>query len=156
MVDLNPAGSSFSNAYGVHNGQQVGFANINFVDRAGLWSGTAASWVDLNAFLPPTLVGSYARTIWSSGGTTYVAGSGFDAQSGQEVAVLWKSGGAPCYANCDGSTSPPVLNVNDFQCFTNKFAAADSSANCDGSTVPPVLNVNDFQCFLNKFAAGCS
>jgi len=28
-------------------------------------------------------------------------------------------------------------------------------ANCDGSTVPPILNVADFTCFLQKFAAGC-
>ncbi len=61
-----------------------------------------------------------------------------------------------CYANCDGSTVVPILNVNDFQCFLNKFAAADLYANCDNSTNPPVLNVNDFQCFLNKYAGGCS
>ncbi|MBL9030703.1 MAG: hypothetical protein JNM80_03230 [Phycisphaerae bacterium] len=61
----------------------------------------------------------------------------------------------PCYANCDGSTAAPVLNVNDFTCFLNLFAAGASSANCDGSTTPPVLNVNDFTCFLNAFAAGC-
>jgi YVTN family beta-propeller protein len=60
-----------------------------------------------------------------------------------------------CYANCDGSHTPPILNVNDFACFLNKFAAGDPYANCDGSTTPPVLNVLDFSCFLNKFAAGC-
>jgi hypothetical protein len=60
-----------------------------------------------------------------------------------------------CYANCDGSHAAPILNVNDFQCFLNNYAAANASANCDGSTVPPVLNVNDFQCFVNKYAAGC-
>ncbi len=60
-----------------------------------------------------------------------------------------------CYANCDGSTSAPVLNVNDFTCFLNSFAAGSTYANCDGGTVPPVLNVNDFTCFLNKYAAGC-
>ncbi|MFN0131072.1 MAG: choice-of-anchor B family protein [Phycisphaerales bacterium] len=61
----------------------------------------------------------------------------------------------PCFANCDGSSSPPVLNVNDFTCFLNQFAAGDPLANCDGSTTPPVLNVNDFTCFINAFAAGC-
>jgi hypothetical protein len=60
-----------------------------------------------------------------------------------------------CYANCDGSTASPVLNVNDFVCFQNHFAAGDSYANCDGSTGVPVLNVNDFVCFQNSFAAGC-
>lgn len=61
----------------------------------------------------------------------------------------------PCYANCDLTTSPPILNANDFQCFLGMFAASNPIANCDGSTTPPELNVNDFMCFLNKFAAGC-
>jgi predicted outer membrane repeat protein len=60
-----------------------------------------------------------------------------------------------CYANCDNSVVAPVLNVNDFSCFLNKFAAGDPFANCDGSTTAPTLNVNDFSCFLNKYAAGC-
>jgi hypothetical protein len=60
-----------------------------------------------------------------------------------------------CYANCDASTGAPVLNVNDFICFQNRFAAGDPYANCDGSTVAPALNVNDFVCFQARFAAGC-
>jgi len=32
---------------GVQGGQQVGVAKINDLNRASLWSGTAASWVDL-------------------------------------------------------------------------------------------------------------
>jgi methionine-rich copper-binding protein CopC len=72
--------------------------------------------------------------------------------------------GAVCYANCDGSTTPPVLNVEDFACFINEFAGAQGLphqqqvlhyANCDGSTTAPVLNVEDFACFINEFAAGC-
>ncbi|MBL9030408.1 MAG: hypothetical protein JNM80_01700 [Phycisphaerae bacterium] len=61
-----------------------------------------------------------------------------------------------CFANCDGSTAGPVLTVNDFICYLNRFAAADPKANCDASTVPPVLNVNDFVCFVGLYAAGCS
>ncbi len=60
-----------------------------------------------------------------------------------------------CYPNCDASTIAPVLNVLDFSCFLNRFAAGDTYANCDNSTTAPVLNVLDFSCFLNKFAAGC-
>jgi hypothetical protein len=69
-----------------------------------------------------------------------------------------------CYANCDHSTVEPILNVEDFTCFINAFAAAMSLphaeqvlhyANCDGSTVPPAVNVEDFTCFINEFAAGC-
>jgi hypothetical protein len=58
-------------------------------------------------------------------------------------------------ANCDGSTTAPVLNVDDFTCFINRFAEGDPEANCDGSTTPPVLNIDDFTCFITMFAAGC-
>jgi glucose/arabinose dehydrogenase len=60
-----------------------------------------------------------------------------------------------CYANCDGSTATPALNVLDFNCFLNAFASGDPYANCDASTAPPVLNVLDFNCFLNRFAEAC-
>jgi len=63
--------------------------------------------------------------------------------------------GAVCYANCDASTVKPVLNVADFTCFLEKFAAGDPYANCDGSQTDPILNVADFSCFLQSFAAGC-
>jgi hypothetical protein len=69
--------------------------------------------------------------------------------------VMGPATGTPCYANCDGSTTAPILNVNDFICFQGLYAAGHSSANCDGSTAPPVLNVNDFICFQGKYAAGC-
>jgi hypothetical protein len=64
-------------------------------------------------------------------------------------------GGGPCYGNCDGSTTTPILNVADFTCFLQRYAAGDSYANCDNSTQPPVLNVGDFTCFLQRYAAGC-
>jgi subtilisin-like proprotein convertase family protein len=88
-----------------------------------------------------------------------------DAFIGQvRFAILQLELGAVCYANCDGSTIEPVLNVDDFTCFINEFASAQglppnqqqtSYANCDGSTVEPMLNVDDFTCFINEFAAGC-
>jgi hypothetical protein len=46
-----------------------------------------------------------------------------------------------------------VLNVGDFTCFMNAFAAGDLYANCDGSALPPQLNVNDFVCFINAYGA---
>jgi hypothetical protein len=68
----------------------------------------------------------------------------------------YQSGSAPCYPNCDGTSTAPILTANDFQCFLNSFAAGESYANCDGSTGAPALTGNDFQCFLNRFAAGCN
>ncbi len=72
------------------------------------------------------------------------------------ASVSYPAAGGACYANCDNSTTNPFLNVADFSCFLQKFAAADTYANCDGSTQQPILNVADFSCFLQKFAAGCS
>jgi uncharacterized membrane protein len=62
---------------------------------------------------------------------------------------------ALCYGNCDGSGGNPVLNVSDFVCFQQRFAAGDPYANCDRSPSTPALNVLDFVCFQQKFAAGC-
>jgi serine protease AprX len=38
-------------------------------------------------------------------------------------AIHYTLTGGQCYANCDGSTTAPVLNVADFTCFLTKFAA---------------------------------
>jgi hypothetical protein len=81
----------------------------------------------------------------------YATSAGVRTESGVNVAV--RNNG--CYANCDGSTIGPVLNVGDFTCFLQRFAAGDSYANCDASTTAPSLNVGDFTCFLQRFAAGC-
>jgi hypothetical protein len=61
-----------------------------------------------------------------------------------------------CYANCDGSTTVPALNVADFTCFLQRFSSGDPYANCDGSTASPVLNIADFTCFLQAFSLGCT
>jgi hypothetical protein len=82
-----------------------------------------------------------------------MSGGGFQLLGGFLAAAT--AGPTPCYPNCDQSTVAPILNVGDFTCFLQRFAAADPYANCDNSTVPPVLNVGDFTCFLQRFAAGC-
>jgi uncharacterized membrane protein len=140
----------------------VGLGNFN----AGQGTGTAIIWDaahgmrDLNLVLANdyglNLQGFqcfWARAISADG--KVIAGYGFSS-IGQEAFIAdLHSGPAECYPNCDGSTVTPVLNVNDFTCFLNRYASGDSYANCDGSTAMPVLNVNDFTCFLNRFAAGC-
>jgi hypothetical protein len=60
--------------------------------------------------------------------------------------------GGACYANCDGSVTPPVLNVADFTCFLQQYALRRTYANCDGSTAAPSVNVADFTCFLQRYA----
>jgi hypothetical protein len=81
---------------------------------------------------------------------------GGEATVGDTITIINGSGEPTCYANCDQSTATPFLNIGDFVCFQQRFAAGDSWANCDGSSLPPVLNVGDFVCFQARFAAGCS
>jgi hypothetical protein len=103
-------------------------------------------------------------TVPSTGGVYAVSGTIGQHDAGQAtggqfaiVGGFWAAAAQdPCYANCDSSTTFPVLNVQDFSCFLQRFGAATAYANCDGSTQAPVLNVLDFSCFLQKFAAGCS
>jgi hypothetical protein len=88
---------------------------------------------------------------------TYRGQESFSGRVGPNLFITAEANsGASCYANCDSSTAVPFLNVNDFICFQQKYAAGDSYANCDNSTTAPVLNVNDFICFQASFAAGCS
>jgi hypothetical protein len=82
-----------------------------------------------------------------------IVGNGWQPYGHQEGWIVTVPAG--CYANCDDSTATPMLNVNDFVCFLNRFAAGDPFSNCDGSTDAPVLNVNDLVCFQARFAAGC-
>ena len=60
-----------------------------------------------------------------------------------------------CYANCDRSSTAPYLNVNDFACFLQRYAAGDLYANCDGSAAAPAVNFGDFMCFMQRYADGC-
>ncbi len=95
-----------------------------------------------------------ARGISADGIT--ITGIGINPDGNGEGWVAHLPRETPCYANCDHSTTQPVLNIQDFICFLNKFAAGDLYANCAPDTSPPILNVLDFICFLNAFAAGCS
>jgi len=71
VVNLHPAGATYSEAWGVSGGQQVGEAD----GHAGLWSGTAGSWVDLHALLPAGVYyESSAQSVDVSAGETWVAG----------------------------------------------------------------------------------
>jgi hypothetical protein len=124
------------------------------------WGGTGAEDpMTFEPILPPgRTYTSVLQNVGEARLTTAVPGY-FYVPSWWEVGfdnlLISVESSQPCYANCDGSSVAPILNVNDFTCFLNKFAAGDSAANCDGSSTAPILNVNDFTCFLNKFAVGC-
>jgi len=123
-------------------------SEVTTVNRVARWTGT--DWVPLGLGTNDAVsaLAVLSNTDLLIGGSFGTAGSGVST-------YLARWGCLPCYPNCDRSTSVPILNANDFQCFLNQYAAGDLAANCDGSSAIPVLNVNDFQCFLNAFAVGC-
>jgi hypothetical protein len=78
-VDLHPAGSTYSGALAVSDGQQVGRAGFGVHTHASLWSGTADSWVDLH----PTGIENSDATCIAGG---YQAGV---VNNGSPRAALW-------------------------------------------------------------------
>jgi hypothetical protein len=140
-LTVDTCGSTYDTVLSLHSGCPGTTANeITCDDDAGA-----------NGTCPNTLQSWISAQV--VGGNTYlIRVAGYNTITGNyQLNVAFAS----CYPNCDNSTTPPVLNVLDFSCFINKYAAGDPYANCDGSTTPPVLNVLDFACFLNRYAAGC-
>ncbi len=81
------------------------------------------------------------RAAYTAGAVAAYVRAGFGVQ-----------GGPACSADLNGDGA---LTVADINMFLNFFAARDPRANCDASTTVPVLNMLDFTCFLNAFATGC-
>ena len=142
--DLGVLAGGYSYAYGVNNALDVVGTSGS---RAFLWR--AGSMVDLNTRVAPGS-GWVLERAWAISDSGVIVGTGLHQGFARGFVLV-----PACYANCDNSSTPPILNVNDFVCFQQKFAAGDPYANCDGSTIQPVLNVNDFVCFLSRFAGGC-
>jgi hypothetical protein len=134
---------TLSPAFSVPSGGQFWVSVVAIVDRGGTSTDPQWGWSQAVSNNPP------ACEQW------FFSPGNFAPQSGDVSFVLNGTTGSACYANCDSSTAPPILNVQDFSCFLTKYASGDSYANCDNSTSPPVLNVQDFSCFLTKYASGC-
>lgn len=79
---LNPKGASSSIAVGVSEGHPVGTSWIKGVKRAGMWSGTAASWIDLS---PKGSARSEVRGAY--GGNQYGCA---EVSGGFESAGFWR------------------------------------------------------------------
>jgi hypothetical protein len=88
--------------------------------NATIWSGTAASAVNLHNFLPANFtMSSYATAIWHSGPYTYVLGYGFNNTTGRNEALLWKR--LPVTAYCSAK-------VNSLGCTPSMSAQGTPSA----------------------------
>ncbi len=139
------------------NGQLVGFSRggINGLDLFnGPNSAVLAGWDMLSAVGPAAGTGGLLQ--WTSG-DVITSGGTLIFNNGQSAATFEAIiGGGGCYADCDTSTGPGVLDIFDFLCFGNRFAAGDPYAcDCDTSTGLGVCDIFDFLCFGNEFNNGC-
>jgi hypothetical protein len=143
LLALSAAGRS-AEAVGAYNAYRRG-ARQTFLTGASILfrrSGIDPTYQPNSAGLPDVALGALGLAELIQPGSV-----------SQVLALPYQPCG--CYANCDGSTTQPILNVGDFTCFLQRYSAGDPYANCDGSTIAPVLNVADFSCFLQRYAAGC-
>jgi hypothetical protein len=152
--------ASYDDGTGHHLYAGGGFQIGGTLTRVARWNGTA--WSSLGggvagSFYPEIMASCEldAGPLSPDGPALVFTGRFTSAGAVSAGKIATWVGCTGCYANCDGSLMSPVLNVNDFICFLNRFGSGDPVANCDGSTAPPTLNVADFVCFLNKYAAGC-
>jgi probable HAF family extracellular repeat protein len=158
IQDLDAQGGldfSFAYAMSADGSVVVGSSSAAPGDHAFLWT-SALGMVNLNTYLPSLGLDLTGWTLTSATGISADGSAivGYGTFNGADRAFLVR-GYSACYANCDASTTAPMLNIADFTCFFQKFATGDSYANCDGSTAAPRLNVVDFTCYLQKFAQGC-
>lgn len=152
-VNLNPAGAISSEAKGVLNGMQVGFAQTAMGRRASLWRGTAASWVDLHAFLPPEFSSSSARDIASDGTTVSIAGFGFNTINNRTEALIWR---APDPSGCDVLDPAPLNAAVEFESiqaiFTGGVGQEARCTTCHSPNVSAGLSLapeNSFAALVN-------
>jgi hypothetical protein len=143
-------------AYNALRGRIMLFGGLSGSGVMGdAWEWTGDTWVSL-----PMQHGPGPRSDFGMVQTA----RGITLHGGLSFTETWDLVLTDCYANCDCSSAEPRLNIDDFTCFINQFAAGSvlphaqqigHYANCDGSTQAPALNIDDFTCFINLFAAGC-
>lgn len=151
-------------------GEPLGNGQYSYIPQQAVTIQTGQTyWVTVRE--APSSLGMFT---WagSAGPPLGMAVSAGYVQDGQGSPVyngfsVW--GGFDCYANCDGSTASPVLNIADFTCFLEQFAQGMSLpfnstwqayhyANCADGVIPchhNCLEISDFTCFLQTFALGC-
>ncbi|HEX8720435.1 MAG TPA: hypothetical protein VF736_07385 [Pyrinomonadaceae bacterium] len=100
VVNLHPDGYAFSEASATNGTRQAGFGFVGDADtlvghkHALVWSGDAASAVDLNQFLPPGFTDAAATGIDAAGNVVGWASKGSPDVPANVHAVMWVPGTA--------------------------------------------------------------
>ncbi len=126
--------------------------------RKGIYAWDGQSWEHIGSMTwgRGTASNASVQAMLSHDQSLHIGG-GFTVIDDQIVSArIARYGLSACYADCDRSTGPGILDIFDFLCFGNRFAANDPYAcDCDTSTGLGVCDIFDFLCFGNEFSAGC-
>jgi hypothetical protein len=164
FVNLHPAVATASECLAVNNGVQVGFTmlidpndpNMNSISRAAMWTGTAATWVNLHAFLPSNFYTSTATGVYRNAGVTYIVGYGFNNTTARTEALLWTSL-PPCGSadfNCDGDVGTDADIESFFNCLAGACPAAPCTGTADFNGDGDVGTDADIEAFFRVLAGG--
>ena len=151
-LDLASAGVTTSNVAQYCIGYDVDADLVLVVDHT---NDRALAFDTTGAFIGASTLDMDVQSLFRMGyanGQIFVFDNARSGWQGYEVIESTPS----CYADCDTSTGVGVLDIFDFLCFGNRFAANDPYAcDCDTTTGPGVCDIFDFLCFGNEFNAGC-
>lgn len=89
-IDITPPNASTAEVYAMTDNLQVGRARINDNERAGVWAGSANSFIDLHALLPAGFQVSAATCIWNDGLNEYIGGYAVRNETTGPEAFYWK------------------------------------------------------------------
>jgi hypothetical protein len=170
FVDLHPSPATASECLAVSNGVQVGDVmlidpndpNMNSISRAALWTGTAASFVNLHSFLPSNYYYSTAYGVYhagGAGGTTYVVGSAYNTTTSRTEAVMWTSvpPPPPCGSadfDCDGDTATDADIESFFRCLAGTCPPPPCTSSADFNRDGDSATDADIEAFFRVLAGG--
>ncbi len=162
-VSLMPTDGSQGEVRGVSNGEQVGYVrlgdHLTGLVHVALWHGTAGSWEDLSAYLPPEIAAgtAVAQAIGSDGSRTYVVGFGYLASDHtRSQALVWTRENAPPPVCVGDINNDHQRNTADLAVLLGSFGQSvapgtNGDVNNDG-----VVNTADLLALLGVFGQACS
>ncbi|MGE3107706.1 MAG: GC-type dockerin domain-anchored protein [Phycisphaerales bacterium] len=121
VTNLHPAGATESAALGVGQGQQVGYARVGPTvgdTRASLWTGSAASWVNLQ----PTGAGITYSTVYA-------------VDAGVQVGEVFVNGGATSHAARWTGSAASFIDLHPADAFQSTLRGVSAGRQVGTSTI---------------------
>ncbi len=158
---MHPSAASSSVLTGVLDDHQVGAAQFSGRWKAGIWSGSPESCVDLDTLLPPGFTGSQATSVWRDGDRLCVGGialreNGWPYLDNNQAVMWWRAVAQECVGDLNSDT---LVDDLDFSIFTVAYDILDCGDPAMPAGCPADLNSDgvvddaDFSVFVIAYEA---